>query len=479
MISRIFSFTATLRFPAFDTPEQERVFWEERDRGRFEFRKFFLLCAILITAAMSSLDVILGGETTSKLLALRAATILSMAYLFYLFIRASTPIGREHIIVAVGVVFVASTAGMTLIGSSEVTRLYPSFFFCSMIFGGSLLVPRFSMQMIFCVIVSIIYWPMALLNTAATGEFFINSFLMLITTLSVAIGSFIREQLEREQALAESRLVAARDEALRAARAKSHLLANVSHELRTPLNAIIGFSEVMENETFGKIPQPQYREYIRDIHYSGKLLHTNINDLLDISRMEVGKMGWTDEDFSLSELLTQVISTCSQTDKGVAVILSDRLRALEVSMRGDPYRISQAFINVINNAVKFSEFGSAVVIDTVDDDDFFGFSITDEGCGIADADFAKILQPFGQAKRSVYDASNNGLGLGLTIVQGIMERCDGLFGISSEVNVGTTVTLLIPSDRVVVVSAEEVDVQGIFRGKSKGRAPMSLTAKAG
>ena len=456
MTIRLVSFLASLRSQSFPSERDELAFWVKYDRRRLEFRKIFLVCAITIYSALGLLDLIAGGAATTDLLRIRFVGVCLVALIFIRFCKPSSPAAREAMIVSIGVVMVTTSTIMTLVGPPAVASTYPFLISAGMIFGSCLLLPRFNAQAAFCVITNLVYWPSTLFVDLPAHIFYTNLVVMLITTLAVVIGAMVREQFEREHALNEASLAKARDDALAAARAKSHLLANVSHELRTPLNAIIGFSELMNNKVFGEIEQENYCQYVRDIHFSGKLLHANINDLLDLARLEVDKMHWKDERFSLNETLERVISTCNPESRSISVSLSPGLRNTDIAMFGDPDRMSQVFINVITNAMKFSEDGASIWIShDIEPSGNLALYIADSGVGISEEDLERIREPFGQARQDSYIASNNGLGLGLSIVAGIMERCGGRLHIESELRIGTTVSLIIPAERVIMTPVRQ------------------------
>ncbi len=445
-----------LWLPSFPTRADEDVFWQRHDTRRFAFRKFFMLCAIILYSGLGILDIVAGGESTPLLLCIRAASVVAVTIVTYFFCRPQTAVMREILLSLFGIVVIASGTVMTLVGPASVAETYPFIISAAMIYGHSLFLPRFYTQAAFCAMVALIYWPTTVFAEMPLNVYLTNAFVIWITTVSVLIGSLVRERLQREHAINEVNLSRAMDEALRANRAKSNLLANVSHELRTPLNAIVGFSEMMDNEIFGRIEQDAYRQYIRDIHFSGKLLHANIDDLLDLSRLDVDKMHWNEEYVSIPETLQRVITTCEPQEKSINVALSSRFQHVNMTMLTDADRLNQVFINIITNAMKFSEPGTTVCISfSVEADGTVVLRIADQGIGISREDLKRIHEPFNQAKRSSYVAANTGLGLGLAIVSGILERCDSTFTIESELGVGTTVSIRIPSDRIAVSAIQK------------------------
>ena len=446
----------TLRLPAFETRTDELVFWQRHDTRRLGFRKFFLMSGLVIMSALAVLDVMTGGEQASQLLIIRAGTVALLAITFYFFCRPQTPVKREVLISLFGIIAIVSLSVMTLVGPITVAETYPFIVSATVIYGHCLLLPRFYSQVAFCTVVGFVYWPTTAFVEIPPHVYYTNAFVLWIATISVLIGAWVRERLQREHAINQACLSRTMEEALKANRAKSHLLANVSHELRTPLNAIIGFSEIMSKEVFGHIGSDVYRRYAEDIHFSGKLLHTNINDLLDLSRLEVDKMQWNDEGFDARKSLQTVISTCAPHKKSIATVLSAEFEQTHIQIVADVDRMSQVFINIITNAMKFSPPNSVIRIShQMESDGALSLRFSDQGIGISSEDLKRIREPFNQATRNSYVATNTGLGLGLAIVSGILERCDSTLTIESELGVGTTVSVRIPAERVAVSSTRQ------------------------
>jgi PAS domain S-box-containing protein len=245
----------------------------------------------------------------------------------------------------------------------------------------------------------------------------------------------------------ESDLRIAKDEADKANRAKSAFLANMSHELRTPLNAIIGFSEMMLNATLGKIENENYLEYLGDIKFSARHLLQIINDVLDMSKIEAGKMPLDEEVIDLPALLDSVKrllrSNADEKDVAINLTYQDDMPAL----RGDERLLRQVFLNLISNAVKFSDKGGKVDINIHQEDGFI-VKIEDEGIGIAENRLAEVIEPFGQ----VIDPKLNkgqGTGLGLPIAKAMMDMHGGTLEIQSQSGQGTLVTCHFPETRVI------------------------------
>jgi len=246
----------------------------------------------------------------------------------------------------------------------------------------------------------------------------------------------------------EESLLGARHQAEAANRAKSDFLANMSHELRTPLNAILGFSEVLLNEMAGPLGQPRYREYAVDIHESGQHLLALINDILDLSKVEAGRV----------ELVDDVIDVSALVEKTVRLV-ADRAEQTEIEIRvlappglprliADERLVKQALLNLISNAVKFTPSGGRVdVTESLDADGGFRLGVSDTGIGIADTDIERVLTPFCQVESSL-SRNYQGTGLGLPLTKSFVEMHGGTLELTSRLGEGTEVALRFPAKRV-------------------------------
>jgi len=239
-------------------------------------------------------------------------------------------------------------------------------------------------------------------------------------------------------------LAAARDEAQRAVTARDVLLANMSHELRTPLNAIIGFSEMMRSEFQGPLDNPHYKTYVEMINKSGSHLLALVNQLLDLSRMEAGRYAIASETVDLGELAREsTLLVSPQAGEKKIALRSEGVPNALVD-RADAAALRQVLLNLISNAVKFTDPGGAVTVRVSDEKGMVEVSVTDNGIGIPEAALKRVLQPFEQADPSL-SRKYGGAGLGLAISHRLMSLMGGSLELASAVGRGTTATIRLPA----------------------------------
>ncbi|TDQ63735.1 two-component system cell cycle sensor histidine kinase PleC [Maritalea mobilis] len=245
----------------------------------------------------------------------------------------------------------------------------------------------------------------------------------------------------------------ARREAEQANIAKSRFLATMSHELRTPLNAIIGFSEVMSSEVLGPMENPSYKEYSADIHASGQHLLNLINELLDLSRIEAGKYELNEEAISLVNIAEDCrrMLEIRARSKGIELVadFDEKLPKLW----GDERAIRQVCLNLLSNAIKFTPQSGRIIFKVASgENNCQMISVRDNGPGIPENEIATVLSSFGQGSLAQKTAEQ-GAGLGLPIVQKIMELHGGRFDLFSKLRFGTEVIATFPRSRVMEAMA--------------------------
>jgi two-component system cell cycle sensor histidine kinase PleC len=242
---------------------------------------------------------------------------------------------------------------------------------------------------------------------------------------------------------------AARKKAETASQAKSEFLANMSHELRTPLNAVLGFSEIIKDHAFGDAAHDRYAEYGGHIHSSGKHLLGLIGDILDLSKIEAGKRELDEGPVDLREQAAGAMRFVAlQAEKKTLKLELDAPHA--IVLRADERAIRQIIVNLLSNAVKFTpDRGSVTLSLTRSPDGGTSIVIRDTGVGIKPEELEKVLERFGQARHDVATPNDQGTGLGLPIVQGLVALHGGTMRLESKLGQGTTVTVTLPASRLI------------------------------
>ena len=244
---------------------------------------------------------------------------------------------------------------------------------------------------------------------------------------------------------ARDHLKAARDHAVQIDRTKTAFFANMSHELRTPLNAILGFSELLKLDVFAA----RRVEYANLIHNAGTHLLSLVNDLLDLSRIEAGKLELQEQMLSLGDLIEECVETVAARARARGLILIRSVDPALPAVNADQRAIKQILLNLLTNAIKFSKPGGTIEVFAKPlPSAELAFGVRDEGVGIPEQEQAHVFERFGQVRGQAANAEK-GSGLGLPIVTGLAEAHGGRVAMESRVGHGTCITVTLPADRII------------------------------
>lgn len=308
----------------------------------------------------------------------------------------------------------------------------------------------FVLNIVGMVLASLVGYAFAGGALAGTLSVIFPFFAALIVSYGWQLSAKYRQAIEislRNQDLVHA-LSEAKCAAEEASRAKSLFLANMSHELRTPLNAIIGFSEIIRDRVLGEKALDKYSGYAADVVASGTHLLSLINGVLDLAKIEAGKMTFEAKEFGISRLIAECarITDIKAREKGLELIVEDQCG--DAKVRADETALRQILLNLLSNAVKFTDTGS-VRLRAHALGNHLRIDVIDSGCGIGEREIGRIFAPFERADNS-FSAAQGGTGLGLAMVKRLVELHGGICCVESEPGRGTHFAIDLP----IVASAE-------------------------
>ncbi len=267
----------------------------------------------------------------------------------------------------------------------------------------------------------------------------------------------VTERVERECELRR-----AKEDTEKAYAAKSQFLANMSHELRTPLNAVIGFSEMMEREMFGALGNEKYKDYVQGIRKSGEHLLDLISDILDMSKIEAGKYEIHAEDIQLTDIINSVVQIMSSRSKDVGIKVDTLIDNENTTIKADRRAITQVLLNLVSNAVKFTNNGGKITIQCFERDQYVLLRVIDNGVGIPANKLPYITKPFEQVSNQ-FERGHEGSGLGLAISKELISLHGGQIHIKSYVDQGTTVSVRLPYNAAEVLDdTKDMDTASVY-----------------
>lgn len=246
---------------------------------------------------------------------------------------------------------------------------------------------------------------------------------------------------------AEGELIGAKRAAEEASAQKSDLLAKISHEIRTPLNAIIGFAEVMLEERFGPIGNERYKEYLKDVHASGAHVISLVNDLLDLAKIEAGRLELAFTSVDLNSIVSSCFTLLQPQAARERIVMRTSVAVKLPPVVADERSVRQIVLNLVSNAIKFTDAGGQVIVSTaLTDRGEVAFRVRDTGIGMSEAEVEAALEPFRQLATA---RKRGGTGLGLPLTKALVEANRGALQISSHPNEGTLVEVIFPPTRVL------------------------------
>jgi signal transduction histidine kinase len=458
VLGRKLGFTMNLVTLRFRDPVVEDVFQSGNFAQNISLTRFSIAGGALIFALYALLDPYIIPEITYQSWVIRLGIVGPLLLAIVAFSYAPIFNYRMQGLLALSMALPSlGVVGMTALASSPGNHLYYAGIVIIISYNNCLWRLGYLHSMAMSLLVLFSYEFVVMFVNPLPNNILINNNAFLCFAIGVSVfvnyiqeyqlrKNYVdKEKLRREQIRSERLL--SRSEA--ANRAKNDFLAIMSHELRTPLNAIIGFSEIIANQMFGPVGQEKYADYAGDIRSSGTHLLSIINDILDISKAEAGKLSLEEEPIDPVEALNRSMHMFRQRASEIGVDLTFRVRDDIPWIIADPRLFNQVAINLTSNALKFTPEGGRVWIEIkLDGHGNLVLSVKDTGIGIKSDDVQRIFEPFVQVENAM-SRTHQGTGLGLPLVRKIMSLHGGTVELDSAVGEGTTAIATFPKSRFV------------------------------
>lgn len=439
-------------WPRFESESQRLDFFINHDRIQYPARVFLLYFGTLVYGSFLFLDYLVGGKDAGTMMTWRVSgcAIMFAGAIMYHKIKNRRILSDNTIITLYLMMSCYTIIGMLTSSTDEiVATLYPMGILIVLSFGVTTLSLPTKHTLICTWGVVLSYWIASPWTARPEVALPIYIYFLTVGAIGISISALTIERLERMQFILQKKLKRSRDSAIEAKKNQSGFISSASHELRTPLNAIIGFSEVLRD---GHIPRDSTdaEEYLDHINHAGHNLLANVNDLLEIHRIEVGKLNFNETRFPVAPMIERAAALSFNAAQKADVNLIVEKSEINVDLFADEGRIVQVITNLITNACKFTEANGTVTLNAkITKNDELMISVKDTGIGISQEDLERIQKPYEQAGDGTDSVKKNGLGLGLAIVTGILNHVSGRLLLESELNIGTTAKIMIPSKFVL------------------------------
>ncbi|MDA5194543.1 sensor histidine kinase [Govanella unica] len=460
----------SLRFT--DEGLERRFAIDRMDRALFSIR-ILLLAGVVLYALFGVLDAFVLGSSSKAALLIRFGVVVPVLLAVFLFTftayfnrMAQLALGFAMFMAGLGII------AMTAVATAPGNALYYAGLIMVVSFCLNLLRLRWTNAAVLALTLVLIYQPVAMWINPIDEYLIVSNNFFLVMSTGVGIFScyvqelymrrdYLHAEMLRLEKLRSDELLAAAESA---SRAKSDFLSVVSHELRTPLNAILGFSEVMQQRLFGPIGQEKYVGYVDDIHSAAGHLLKIVTDVLDLSKAEVGKLVIDEEKVDVIDVLQSSLRLLREQAAESGLRLSFDMPDWEPELVADSRLLKQVFINLIGNAIKFTPPGGSVNVRLASiAKGGLAIYFTDTGIGIAKENIEKVMEPFVQVE-SAFARRYGGTGLGLPLVKRIIELHGGFMTLDSRLGAGTTISVVLPPQRVLNHEIEDSPVPNLAQG---------------